>query len=63
MPRCDLLVWILFTKLAPTYYRKLDFLLKEQARYRKLSSWRKPFKKIWRKLEKTPITMPINDAY
>jgi len=46
MPRCDLLVWILVTKLAPTYYRKLDLLLKEQARYRELSSWRKPFKKI-----------------
>ncbi|KAH9959718.1 hypothetical protein BGW80DRAFT_1131454, partial [Lactifluus volemus] len=23
MPRCDLLVWILVTKLVPTYYRKL----------------------------------------
>ncbi|KAF8151568.1 hypothetical protein B0H34DRAFT_621443, partial [Crassisporium funariophilum] len=38
-------------------------LLKETARYRKLSSWRKGFKKTWRKLEETPITMPINDAY
>ncbi|KAF8955525.1 hypothetical protein BDZ97DRAFT_1632229, partial [Flammula alnicola] len=38
-------------------------LLKEQARYRELSSWRKGFKKIWRKLEETPITMPLNDAY
>ena len=27
------------------------------------SSWRKGFKKVWRKLEKTPITVPINDAY
>jgi len=50
MPRCDLLVWILVTKLAPTYYRKLDQLLKETGRYRELSSWRKEFKKIWRKL-------------
>ena len=63
MPRCDLLVWILVTKLAPTYYRKLDRLLTETARYRELSSWRKGFKKIWRKLEKTPITLPLNDAY
>ena len=63
MPRCDLLVWILVTKLAPTYYRKLDLFLTEQARYRELSSWRKGFKRAWRKLEKTPITMPINDAY
>jgi len=62
MPRCDLLVWILVTKLAPTYYRKLDQLLTETARYRELS-WRKGFKKIWRKLEKTPITMLLNDAY
>jgi len=63
MPRCDLLVWILVTKLAPTYYQKLDQLLKETARYRELSSWRKGFKKAWRKLEKTPITLPLNDAY
>jgi hypothetical protein len=63
MPRCDLLVWILVTKLAPTYYRKLDLLLKESARYRELSSWRKGFKKTWRKLEEKPITIPISDAY
>lgn len=63
MPRCDLLVWILVTKLAPTYYRKLDFLLTETGRYRELSCWRKGFKKIWQKLEKTPITIPLNDAY
>lgn len=63
MPRCDLLVWILVTKLAPSYYRKLDRLSKETARYRELSSWRKDFKKIWRKLEKKPITIPLNDAY
>ena len=65
MPRCGLLVWILVSKLAPTssYYRKLDMLLIETGRYRELSSWRKGFKKTWRKLEKTPITIPINDAY
>ena len=63
MPRCDLLVWILVTKLAPTYYRKLNQLLRETGRYRELSSWRKGFKKTWRKLEKTPITIPLNDAY
>ena len=63
MPRCDLLVWILVTKLVPTYYRKLDLLLKESARYLELLSWHKGFKKIWRKLEETPITIPINDAY
>ncbi|KIK05393.1 hypothetical protein K443DRAFT_3879 [Laccaria amethystina LaAM-08-1] len=63
MPRCDLLVWILVVKLAPTCYRKLNRLLTETGRYRELPSWRKGFKREWRKLEKTPITMPINDAY
>jgi hypothetical protein len=63
MPRCDLLVCILVTKLAPTYYRKLDRLLKETARYHELSSWQKDFKKVWRKLEKKPITILLNDAY
>ncbi|KAJ7721079.1 hypothetical protein DFH07DRAFT_691115, partial [Mycena maculata] len=33
MPRCDLLVWILVTKLAPCYYRKLDRLLTDTGRY------------------------------
>jgi hypothetical protein len=56
-------VWILLTKLAPKYYRKLDQLLTETGRYRELSSWRKGFKKAWRKLENTPVTLPLNDAY
>ncbi|TFK57940.1 hypothetical protein BDN72DRAFT_736461, partial [Pluteus cervinus] len=32
-------------------------------RYRELCSWRKEFKKEWRKLEKREITLPVNDAY
>ncbi|KAF7366599.1 SWIM-type domain-containing protein [Mycena sanguinolenta] len=63
MPRCDLLAWILIVKLAPTYYRKLERLLTDTGRYRELPSWRKSFKKTWRKLEKTPITIPVNPAY
>lgn len=63
MPRCDLLVWILVTKLAPSYYTKLDRLLIQTGRYRELCSWRKEFKRDWRKLAKREITMPINDAY
>ena len=61
MPRYDLLVWILVTKLAPTYYPKLDLLLKETVRYRELSSWREGVKKAWRKVEKKRITVPLND--
>lgn len=63
MPRCDLLAWILIVKLAPTYYRKLDRLLTDTGRYRELPCWRKSFKRVWRKLEKTPITLPVNPAY
>ncbi|KAJ6558978.1 hypothetical protein B0H10DRAFT_2369275 [Mycena sp. CBHHK59/15] len=63
MPRCDLLVWILIVKLAPTYYRKLDRLLTNTGRYRELPSWCKGFKRTWRKLEKMPITLPVNPAY
>ncbi|KAJ7577209.1 hypothetical protein C8J56DRAFT_899293 [Mycena floridula] len=32
-PRVDLLVWILVTKLAPTYYRKLDLILHPISQY------------------------------
>ncbi|KAG6904693.1 hypothetical protein DXG01_007854, partial [Tephrocybe rancida] len=63
MPRCDLLAWILVVKLAPTYYRKLNRLLTETGRYRELPSWRKGFKREWKKLAKTPISMPLNGAY
>lgn len=45
------------------YYRKLDQLLTETGRYRELSSWHKEFKKVWRKLEKKAMTLPLNDAY
>lgn len=63
IPRCDLLIWILVTKLAPSYYIKLDRLLVESGRFRELCSWRKPFKKEWRKLERKEITLPMNNAY
>ena len=67
MPRCDLLVWILVTKLAPSYYLKMDHLLAETSRYRELCSWKRNLKSQnlkseWRKLEKREITLPINDA-
>ncbi|KAJ6571057.1 hypothetical protein B0H19DRAFT_987718 [Mycena capillaripes] len=63
MPRCDLLAWILIVKLAPTFYRKLARLLTDTGRYRELPSWRKDFKRAWRRLEKAPITLPVNPAY
>ncbi|KAJ3782228.1 hypothetical protein GGU10DRAFT_275997, partial [Lentinula aff. detonsa] len=62
-PRLDLLVWILVTKLAPTYYRKLDIMKKDTGRYRELPSWRKAFKKEWKRCAKTSITLPLNLKY
>lgn len=50
-PRVDLLVWIIINKLAPCYYRRLEVLMTDTGRYRELSSWRKPFKKLWRDME------------
>jgi hypothetical protein len=50
--------------LATTYYTKLSNLLTPTGRdYRDLCSWRKEFKKTWRKLETREITLPINDVY
>ncbi|KAK7456463.1 hypothetical protein VKT23_010712 [Stygiomarasmius scandens] len=62
-PRLDLLVWILVVKLAPSYYRRLDLLLHPVGRYRDLCSWRKAFKREWRRCEKTPITYPMDPKY
>jgi hypothetical protein len=56
-------VWILVQKLAPIYYRKLDQMLNDTGRYRELPCWRKPFKREWKKLTKTPITLPLNAKY
>ncbi|KAJ3792784.1 hypothetical protein GGU11DRAFT_818928 [Lentinula aff. detonsa] len=41
-PHVDLLLWILITKLTPTY---------------------QPFKQEWKKLESTPVTLPLPDEY
>ncbi|KAJ7214419.1 hypothetical protein GGX14DRAFT_360171 [Mycena pura] len=60
-PRIDLLVWILVTKLAPTYYRKLDNLFIDTGRYRELMSWRKTFKAEWRKAETRAVNEDKED--
>ncbi|KAF5311025.1 hypothetical protein D9619_008106 [Psilocybe cf. subviscida] len=57
-------LWAREPKLASTYYIKLDNLLTPNGRYRELGSWRKAFKKTWRKLETRETTLPANlDAY
>lgn len=38
-------------------------MMESQARYRELPSWRKEFKRAWKKAAKAPITMPLNDKY
>ncbi|KAI6004988.1 hypothetical protein EDC04DRAFT_2908091 [Pisolithus marmoratus] len=55
-PRVDLLVWILVTKLMPTYHNKLDHLLSDTGRFCELSSWRK--KEIQKRM-----AMGIYDIY
>ena len=62
-PRVDLLVWILVTKLAPSYYKKLDQVFTDIGRYRELPTWRKPFKCEWKRCAKTPISKPPNPKY
>src|SRR6266702_6290817 len=62
-PRLDLLAWVLITKLAPTYYRKLEVMLNEIGRFCELPKWRKDFKVEWKKAMRTPITMPLNERY
>ncbi|KAF7426653.1 hypothetical protein PC9H_009022 [Pleurotus ostreatus] len=62
-PRVDLLVWILVTKMAPAYYRKLDLATRDIGRFRELPSWRKAFKRDWKRALKKPITVPLNIKY
>jgi hypothetical protein len=50
-------------KLALTYYRKLDHLLDTKGRFRELPSWRKAFKREWKRCAATPITAPLNPKY
>ena len=63
LPRVDLLAWVLITKLAPTYYRKLEVMLNDMGRFRELPKWRKDFKFEWQKAMRTAITMPLNERY
>src|SRR6266702_5773630 len=63
LPRLDLLAWVLITKLAPTYYRKLEVMLNEIGRFREHPKWRKDFKAAWKKAMRTPITIPLNERY
>ena len=63
MPHCNLLVWILITKLMPSYYVKLDCLLAQNGWYHELCSWQWDFRKEWCALEKQQVTLPVNDAY
>ncbi|THU79226.1 hypothetical protein K435DRAFT_884508 [Dendrothele bispora CBS 962.96] len=63
-PRIDFLVWILTAKLAPSYYRRLDLIQRPVGRgYRNLSSWRRDFKREWKKCVGTEITYPLNPKY
>ncbi|KAH8996443.1 hypothetical protein EDB86DRAFT_2803978 [Lactarius hatsudake] len=63
LPRVDLLAWVLVTKLAPTYCRKLDVVLNNIGRFCELPRWRRDFKFEWNKATRTPITMPLNEKY
>ena len=47
----------------PTFYRKLDNLLKPNDRFRELASWRKAFKKEWKRCAITPISDPDDLKY
>lgn len=63
MPRIDLLVWILVKKLVPLYYIKLAPYLEDTGRFRNLPSWRKDFKKEWRRAAKAYVSEEVNPAY
>lgn len=53
----------MITKLAPTYYRKLQVRLTDIGRFRELPDWRKAFKQEWNRCLKVDISNPINPQY
>jgi hypothetical protein len=48
-PRLDLLIWIIMTRLVPTFSRKLGYLRRSLVRYREPLSWRKALKSEWKR--------------
>jgi hypothetical protein len=56
-------MWILVTKLAPQYYRKLDLILHKIPRHREPASWRKAFKKEWKRCSIAAINGPVEEKY
>ena len=63
LPWIDLLAWILITKLALTYYQKLEVMLNDIGCFHELPKWRKDLKTEWIKAMRTQITMPMNKRY
>lgn len=50
-------------KIVPAYTRKLIFRLNDIGRYREVASWRKAYKKEWRRCEQAEVNTPINPKY
>ena len=49
--------------MIPLYYRKLDNLLRPDDRFREPPSWRKKFKKEWRRCATTALSDPDDTPY
>jgi hypothetical protein len=62
-PRLDLLIWIIMTRLVPTFSRKLGYLRRSLVRYREPLSCRKALKSEWKRCTAAQITLPLNDKY
>ena len=62
--RCiDYLVWVLITKLGPTYIWHLDLCITNTVRSRGLAAWRQALHMEWRRCESMKITLPLNARY
>ena len=57
----DLLVWILVAKLAPEYYKRIEWVLNPISHFRDESSWRKEFKRQWKSCLTKSTTLDVNE--
>lgn len=60
-PRVDMLVWIILDKLVPMFKNRVYIIHHPTGRARDVLTWRKNFKREWRKLEKRETSPP--DAF
>ncbi|KAK1216777.1 hypothetical protein PQX77_001906 [Marasmius sp. AFHP31] len=62
-PRIDFLIWIVVVRAGNAYLNSFQHISIDNGRWTHRSSWRKDFKREWKRCKKAPISIPLNPRY